>query len=47
MGSFGGHCFFVSETDLHLDVEDASLLLDLLLDDGHGLVEHGEALGSL
>ncbi len=32
---------------LHLNVEDASLLFDLLFNDSHGLIEHRKALGAL
>lgn len=34
-------------THLHLDVKDASLLLNLLLDSCHGLVEDRQALCAL
>lgn len=34
-------------THLHLDVKDAPLLLNLLLDGRHGLVEDGQALRAL
>lgn len=32
---------------LHLDIEDTSLLLDLLLDSSHGLIEDRQALCAL
>lgn len=37
---------YTERADLHLDIEDSSFLLNLLLNDGHSLVEHGETLSS-
>lgn len=42
-----GNCRVGRAAHLHLDVEDAPLLLDLLLDGGHGLVEHRQPLCAL